>query len=532
MPALLIDLREILAIAVGLIGVSLIAYAKWHRKTKPSYLDRILLGAGVFILVTAVYVMEPEILYWLGVTEADKIGIHVIDGIWWVGLAFFLTKIIDFIIWRGMLTHDGELLIPRMLVHLTNFLVAFVVFILFLYFGLGKDVTGLVAASGVIVVGIGYLAKAPFESAIAGVALNLAPMFRKGDRVAIYPKDINKEFMGTVQDIGWMHVTIKDKEGHLEHVQNLLVEQSAVINFSQPSQRPCYTTEVTLEYEVPMQKGYQAINDAMRDMSETVATFSVKAERFGRFGITYLVRFWISDRHDYYEVTHQINSAIYYKIQKIMKWDFGYDKFNSMNAAQVTDKATSIHQSTATALSLTPPQRASLLRRVEILASLTENEIRDLAENSSPRVFGPPELIIRQGEVGDSMFVVIEGRARVYLRPEGHETIELTVNGPGSYFGEMALLTGQPRGAFVRAIDDVVLLEIPKAGLSKILKNRPAIAGEIATAVADRQAMNEALLSAASAKNKTVAHNKTLAEAIRLKVHHFFGLDGQHGSTH
>ncbi len=68
-------------------------------------------------------------------------------------------------------------------------------------------------------------------------------------------------------------------------------------------------------------------------------------------------------------------------------------------------------------------------------------------------------VLFRQGDPGDEMFVVSQGRIRLTIGQGGNET-EVNVLGPGEFFGELSLLTGEPRSATATAVDDSTLLAI------------------------------------------------------------------------
>jgi len=72
-------------------------------------------------------------------------------------------------------------------------------------------------------------------------------------------------------------------------------------------------------------------------------------------------------------------------------------------------------------------------------------------------VYGSGETIVRQGEEGQSMFVVVSGTVSVVLEPAREEVARIPT---GGYFGEMSLLTGEPRSATVLAVGDVTVIEI------------------------------------------------------------------------
>ena len=70
-------------------------------------------------------------------------------------------------------------------------------------------------------------------------------------------------------------------------------------------------------------------------------------------------------------------------------------------------------------------------------------------------------LIFRQGDAGDQMFLIGDGRVRLFLESEGHQK-EVGVLGPGDFFGELALLRDAPRSATAEAVEDTTLLPISR----------------------------------------------------------------------
>lgn len=95
------------------------------------------------------------------------------------------------------------------------------------------------------------------------------------------------------------------------------------------------------------------------------------------------------------------------------------------------------------------------------------------------------ELIVCEGEVGDCMFVVQEGRAEVLHEVDGKEA-RLTVLGPGDFFGEMALFDDELRSATVRALGDVRMLTVDRRTLMRRLHEDPSLAYEILKSMSRR----------------------------------------------
>lgn len=140
-----------------------------------------------------------------------------------------------------------------------------------------------------------------------------------------------------------------------------------------------------------------------------------------------------------------------------------------------------------------------MLAGVDILRSLPEEQRRSVAAQARAGTYANGEYIVREGQPGASMFVVCSGRAAVVLQASGKE---VAVIDTGGYFGEMSLLTGEPRTANVVARGDVVVLEIDADVFRKLAEESPHAVEEVAVAAATRRAELEQVR--ASAQNAVV----------------------------
>jgi len=113
--------------------------------------------------------------------------------------------------------------------------------------------------------------------------------------------------------------------------------------------------------------------------------------------------------------------------------------------------------------------------KLEIFDELPRDKRDELAQAVEHRVVTPRTIIFRQGDPGDSFYIVLSGKARVFRRDsDGFET-ELAVLGEGETFGEMALITGEARSANVEAIEETHLMVLSKEQFEQILRDFPGI---------------------------------------------------------
>jgi CRP-like cAMP-binding protein len=98
-----------------------------------------------------------------------------------------------------------------------------------------------------------------------------------------------------------------------------------------------------------------------------------------------------------------------------------------------------------------------------------------MATGALGKVYQDGDVIIRQGDVGDCMYVIQEGQVEVVHESQGRE-IQLQVHGPGAFFGEMAIFDKDVRSATVRALGDAKVLTVDKKNLMRRVHEDPSLA--------------------------------------------------------
>jgi CRP-like cAMP-binding protein len=162
-----------------------------------------------------------------------------------------------------------------------------------------------------------------------------------------------------------------------------------------------------------------------------------------------------------------------------------------------------------------------LLLRVVEFEALDDQQIWKLAEKAIRQDCSADAVIVRQGETGDSLFILAEGLLTVDIRdPEGRE-IEVARLEPGACFGEMSLLTGEPRSATIRAATDSVVYEIRKEHLRPFMEKNEAVVKRLSELMADRQ-LAEAYKKLVNAI--TQADGRSMAQDYSNRILEFFEL--------
>ena len=142
-------------------------------------------------------------------------------------------------------------------------------------------------------------------------------------------------------------------------------------------------------------------------------------------------------------------------------------------------------------------QKQLLLASVEIFSALKPEQLETLADNADCHSFGPGETIVRQGDQGDSLYLIVSGTLDVFKADRNTPAAampgqQVTSLHSTDFFGEMALCTGEARTASVICRGECVLIEIKRKHLVPLLETHPEILETMGSVIASRREELEA----------------------------------------
>jgi len=169
-------------------------------------------------------------------------------------------------------------------------------------------------------------------------------------------------------------------------------------------------------------------------------------------------------------------------------------------------------------------RRFKTLKRVELFAQMSEDELRHLADRLKYKPFAKGSVITKQGTPAQHwLFIIINGEAEVSLEGANGEKQVLNVLSNGDFFGEMSLMTGAPRVASVTARTDMECYRLDKEAFEEFMMARPGIAEEVAQILVERRAQLDDALQNFNDENRNKAIEPQRSE-ILATVKKFFGL--------
>ncbi len=140
-------------------------------------------------------------------------------------------------------------------------------------------------------------------------------------------------------------------------------------------------------------------------------------------------------------------------------------------------------------------ETSDLLATVEPFAGLEPRELEQVAQVAVPRSYERGEVILREGDAGDTCYVVRAGRVSIQREHMDGRTLTLAELRPGAIFGELAMFGRETRSATAEALEPTALLAILSGDVQRVIKSSPVIALTMLAAMADRlRRANERLL--------------------------------------
>jgi len=333
-------------------------------------------------------------------------------------------------------------------------------------FAFGDEFLTTSAVSAVVV---GFALQDTLGNAFAGLAIQSEKPFSIGHWIAV------GEHEGRVAEVTWRATKLRTKTGNFVIVPNNIVGKEPIVNYSEPAAPTRIQVEVGVSYDTPPNRVKGVLREALAN-----CTLVLKAPEpdiifanFGDSSLDFHVRFWIDDFARDEVARDQVRTAIYYAFRR-RGIEIPYPIQTEIQKDwQPPDEGARI------------AEREQLIAGVDLLASLTDEHRRMIASATSTVVYADGETIVKRGQPGDSMYVLCSGEAAVMLegRPEPIAIIE-----KGGYFGEMSLLTGDPRTASVVALGDVVALEIAADVFRQLADISPQTVEQVGIAAATRRA--------------------------------------------
>jgi small-conductance mechanosensitive channel/CRP-like cAMP-binding protein len=426
-------------------------------------------------------------------------------GVWLAG-AYFAFSVVRVVVLDRVLARELGGPAPHLLRDVAGLILFALAVTGIARFVFGREITAFWATSGAVGLVVGLALRPVILDVFSGLTINLDRSYRIGDWIQV---DNGREGMvtGEVIEINWRATQLRTVEGNLVLVPNSQMGMRILTNYSRPVPHCRMTATLCLDFSIPVERvrrvmlgGVQSMIHPEGPLAEPAAT--VMVEGTSDIGVIYRIDYWQVDRSGPTQPRSRVFEGVLRHLHAAGITP-AYPKRDSFTAPMP------VRQFDGRALA----DRITLMRRIDLFSTLPDERVQALAAGLVPRLFAAGDTVVRKGEAGESMFVLMEGLLEVRNEPAGPGAQQpLAVIQPGEFLGEMSLLTGEPRMATVAALTDVVAWEITKGQMEPLLRSDPAFAAVLARTLAERQARN------ALVRGKPVAPSEQQTEGTAREI--------------
>jgi len=371
------------------------------------------------------------------------------------------------------------------------------------------DLSSLFATSALLSVVLGFALQETLGNLFAGLTLHAEQPFETGEWVSF------GKYCGRVLDVGWRSTRLITADEDELLVPNSLISREVVVNHMRPQITDVIELVIGVDQEVSPARAKSVLLEAVKSCPLVMAAPepTVQLASFAPDGMHYRVRMHTEGFHVERTALDQVQQAIWYGLRRaaidmpLPQTMVSYRE----RAAEAEERRRREHLAEA----------EDLLGRIDFVQALSLPARKVLIERARFLEYGPGQAIVRQGEQGDTLYLVARGEVGVRIRVEGGAMVadrEVARLGRGALFGEMSVLTGDPRTATVVALGDAALLAVDRDAFERILGAEPDLAQRLADVIARRRVA----LDAARAEQQAPALEKESSNLLS-RIRGIFG---------
>lgn len=430
---------------------------------------RFVFSATTFVLMAAGLVLDIGASYLSNLQFAQKIAA--------AGVVLFLFGVIRLVLEAvDAFTRRGRAHVSTIFKDLIMFLLWGVVVGVVLYNDFGFQPLSILTTTTAATVVLGLAAQESLGQIFNGLMLQVSKPFQPGDWVK------SGVHIGRVRGIGWRSTTIITRHNEQIEVPNTTIGKEVLINYGEST--IASEVSVGLSYDVPPNRAREVIRrvlhgipNVLRDPAPEILPWE-----YQDFAVNYRIKYWMSDYATEERVHAELVTSLWYALRRN-----GMEIPFPIRTLQFRRRPAAIGQGEY------EQEIMGELRRIDFLRGLDDSELRVIVRTVRTHQFGAGEVLVRDGEHGESLFIIRHGTVEVLVPgADGTERRVATLTSP-QFFGEISLMTDAPRNATVRALDDVEVLEMNREGFTRLFKERPDTARAMSEIIAVRISENQAM---------------------------------------
>ena len=373
----------------------------------------------------------------------------------WLSTAFLVQRMITVFIWDGLITGISGRPVPRLPKDVTAICIFAVAMIGILATVFDQSVTGIWATSGVVSIVIGIALRNVILDVFIGLSMHVEQSFRIGEWVMVHQNRRETHIVGQVVEINWRTTRLKTTANNLVVVPNSKMGEAILTNYMRPDPHFRIDLNFVLDYSVSPDRAIRILMSGVQALAGNNGILTdpapeIRLDEALSGGQRYEVRFFILPVNiSPNESRHIVNKSV---IEHLARSGLT----PSMEKETVfLDIASSLPN----ILSSQADNFDEVINRSELFKVLPEEDCSTLLNKVARKDLKAGEVLYRQGNIGDSLFLLVEGLlcSSVELSDDdSKEKIERLES--GMHFGSEAVLQKVTRLSTISAITDSIVL--------------------------------------------------------------------------
>jgi len=376
----------------------------------------------------------------------------------------------------------------------------------------GVNLSGIVATGAVVTAVVGLSLQDTLGNVVGGLALQLDSTIRVGDWIRV------QEVVGRVVEIRWRSTSIETTAWETVILPNSVLTRSQVTVLGRRSgEAPRWRSSVnfSVDFRTPPSQVIDAVLRALNSHPIDNVADNPPIEclllELGDSAARYAVRFWLLDTGRDDGTDSLVRTRVYFALNRA-----GVPLAIPAHAVFLTEDSKERRQYKQDS---ERQRRLAALSEIALLRDLSEHERSELVDWLQRSPFAKGEVLTREGADAHHLYLITKGRVSVRTH-QGRQDKEVAQLGPGECFGEMSLLTGEPRSATTVAITEVECYRLHADGFRKLLERRGDLASQMATQLAERRVgLMSSREQLANHKKLVEANERDLLDKIRAFFH-------------
>jgi len=359
----------------------------------------------------------------------------------------------------------------------------------------------------VVAIVVGFAGQNLFSGIIGGIAIQINRPYMVGDWLQV------GERFAEVMEINWRSTRLRTNDNIYLDIPNNEMVSHEIVNLHYPTEVHAMRIRVGVEYKNPPNLVKDALFRAASTAKNVLAQPKTKIflVDFAENAVIYEIKYYMGNHSRINETNDAVRTNVWYELKRqgiTIPFPIRTLRMERKAAAPLLDDQA---------------EALSILRGEPLFECLSGEQLDHLVKQARLNIFGRGEPVIEEGAPGNSMFVLLRGEANVFVSKNG-STIQVATLNAGDCFGEMSLLTGEPRSATVRAHRDCYVMEIGKPTMAEVLQSAPECLVQLSELLAQRKMETDGILKEATGTGEQVLKQRQYTATFLNRLRTFFQL--------